>query len=406
MPALLELHVENFKSLKTATVPLGPLNVLVGPNASGKSNLLDVIQFLGDSVRTDLRPALDKRGGFHRVRFRDGVSSPIKIEIEANVTKYSHLNARDVYTLSISLAGRLKPKAASDDAGRRLLISRRESFKSKRTQGRGRRITISGRRVQIFDETPKGEETREIGLGSESLGLATLPKLAEDEGGEAINQIASLFSTFRVFDIAVDAARRPSETAESKTLAPDAANLASFLNLLRKEQSETFAQLVADAREFVPGLIDLHFEPIGGSRAAVALQLEERGLVGRTDLADASYGTIRALALLALLYDPNPPALTCVEEIDHGLHPYVFDLLVDRLREASDRTQFLIATHSPALVNRLDPKELIVCERDDDGASRIPAVDAQTIAALKAATEGELRLGEIWFSGSLGGVPA
>jgi predicted ATPase len=106
--------------------------------------------------------------------------------------------------------------------------------------------------------------------------------------------------------------------------------------------------------------------------------------------------------LLALLYDPEPPALTCVEEIDHGLHPQALSLLVERLREASERTQFLIATHSPALTDRLKPEELLICERRDDGSSAIPALSLDQVEKIVADSEG-LPLGELWFSGALGG---
>jgi predicted ATPase len=134
------------------------------------------------------------------------------------------------------------------------------------------------------------------------------------------------------------------------------------------------------------------------------MEIVDRGRVGATPLAHASFGTIRALALLAMLYDPAPPLLTCVEEIDHGLHPHVFDRLVELLRQAAARSQLIIATHSPALVNRLRPAELIVCERDlDTGLARIPAVDPQAVAQTHAASG--YGLGELWFSGALGGVP-
>jgi predicted ATPase len=150
----------------------------------------------------------------------------------------------------------------------------------------------------------------------------------------------------------------------------------------------------------------LAFVEIGGPRPATVVVIHEDGLDTPTQLADASFGSIRALALLALLYDPDPPLLTCIEEIDHGLHPYVFDRLMDRVREASDKTQFLIATHSPALVNRLSSAELIVCERGLDGASRIPAADPEQIREIERLADGDLGLGEIWFTGALGGVPA
>jgi predicted ATPase len=121
--------------------------------------------------------------------------------------------------------------------------------------------------------------------------------------------------------------------------------------------------------------------------------LEEAGLRRATQLADASYGTVRLLGLLALLYDPYPPALTCIEEIDHGLHPQALELLVERLREASERSQFIIATHSPALADRLKPEELVVCERLPDGSSAIPAISVTEVNAGPS-SEG-LPLGEL-----------
>lgn len=139
-----------------------------------------------------------------------------------------------------------------------------------------------------------------------------------------------------------------------------------------------------------------------GTGEGSAVYFVEHGLPGRTYLADASFGTIRALALLAMLHDPHPPMLTCVEEIDHGLHPHALDVIVERLRSAASRTQILVATHSPALVNRLDPHELIVCERENEtGSSHIPAIDSDTIAEM--VQESNLLPGELWFSGALGG---
>jgi predicted ATPase len=218
--------------------------------------------------------------------------------------------------------------------------------------------------------------------------------------------VAELFSTFRVFDVDARAARKPSALATSPSLQPDASNLAAFLRYLSLKEEDSFERLQADARAIVPGLERIYFRAVGGAEDAIAVELKESGLKSRTTLAEASFGTVRALALLALLYDPDPPLLTCVEEIDHGFHPYVFDRLVERLRWASERTQFLIATHSPTLVNRLRAKELIICERDPrTGESLIPAADPKDVRAMEKRAKGRMGLGELWFTGSLGGVP-
>lgn len=376
-------------SLRDVDVDLGPVNVLVGPNGAGKSNLLDVIQLLGDSVRDDLSPAIEARGGFDRIYFNGKTSGPIRIRVKANVTKYSSPTAPDEYSLTLSRV-------------RQGYVRRWETFKFKRFQGPGRRITVQGTSVHVVSGTKR---ERELELRRDTLGLATLPRLSPSQGGEEIGRVASLFRTFRVFNVNVENATLPSMQGDSGHLESDASNLAGFLQWLSAEQEDVFAELVKDARELIPGLIDLRFVPVGGSLFAVALVLEETGLRDPTPLAHASYGTIRILALLALLHDPEPPLLTCIEEMDHGIHPYAFDRLVDRMRIASRKTQFLVATHSPALVNRLEASELIVCERDDNGASIIPAIDSRTVQRVASSVDGELGLGEIWFTGTLGGVP-
>jgi predicted ATPase len=397
--ALLEITAQSFRSLQNATIPLGPLTVLVGPNNAGKSNVLDLIRFLSDSVRFDLARSLEMRGGYERVAFRGGKSTPstVSVGVKARVTTHSSARALDEYTLRFGWR--------QQRPGRPAILSREEEFRFKRSGGAGRRITIKGRRAQIVDEPAnRAPEERGIGLRQGSLGLSTLPKLADDEGGVEVRRMAELFEGFRVFDIDVAAAREPARVAGDR-LADDASNLAAFLLHLSRD-ADVWNELHQDARQVVPGLDEIELQPVGGPSRAVSVGLRERGLRDATSLADASYGTIRALALLALLYDPDPPQITCIEEIDHGLHPYSFDVLVDRLRSASHKTQFLIATHSPVLVNRLDSNELLVCERRADGSSAIPAVDPASVSAAMKAGAGEVDLGELWFSGTLGGVPA
>jgi predicted ATPase len=286
--------------------------------------------------------------------------------------------------------------------------TRSEVFTFKRVKGRGRRIRISGSNVDVreFGGNEKKSPPRAL-LQRDSLGLFTLPRLAPRQGGNEVRKVAELFSTFRVVDVNVAKARGPSPLTETRqvVLRPSAANLAAFLFKIREDE-DAFDRLQEDARAIVPGLKQIHFRKVGGAEQEVVIMLEEEGLKGMTSLAEASFGTVRALSLLAVLYDPNPPLLTCIEEFDHGLHPYAFDRLVERLRWASKRTQFLIATHSPALVNRLNAEELIVCERDPEtGESIIPAADPEKIKAMEQRAKGKLGLGELWFTGTLGGVP-
>lgn len=405
MRPLLSISAQNFRSLRKVNVALGPLNVLVGPNEAGKSNFLDVIEFLGDSARQDLGVALDKRGGFERVRFRgeDTKVGGISIQVRANVTTHSSENAPDEYDLTL-WSQRVRRRSDQVHLRDEMLL-RNETFTFKRTQGRGRRITVRGNKAEFIDlQAGKRSRTSErLPLRRDSLALSTLRRLPKNEGGEEIERFAELFTTFRIFNVNVERARRAGRMRE-EPLRSDAANLATALIQLSVD-GDRFEDLLADARAMIPGLRGIEFEERGGAVPTMTVKLAERGLRDSTYLEDASFGTVRILALLALLYDPAPPLLTCIEEIDHGLHPHLFDRLVERLRDASSRTQLLIATHSPALVNRLQPSELIVVERAEDGSTRMPALSQRDIAKKVAAVEGHLELGEMWFSGSLGGVP-
>jgi predicted ATPase len=396
--SLLSLSATNFRSLAQVSIELSSLNVLVGPNGAGKSNLLQAIQFLGDVARYDLSPAINLHRGFDGLAFRgkrQGSSKQrIRLEIKANVTRYASENAPDEYALSF-----WEQKYASAT-----LLRRYEEFQFKRTEGRGRRLTINGGTVELYERSKgaKRSANKEVDIASTSAALSTLRRLGERVSANQVEDLARLFETFRVFEPNVDMARQPSEVSETPLLRSDAANVAAFIFWLSREHVEIYELLVEDLRFICPSIREITFLPVGGSADAVSLKLRESGLSGRTDLADASFGTIRALSLLAMLHDPNPPKLTCVEEIDHGLHPHALDRIVDRLRDATRKTQILVATHSPALVNRLDPSELIVCERDQStGASAIPAIAAEEVVEMSA--ESELRLGELWFSGVLGG---
>jgi predicted ATPase len=392
------MQVENFRSLQKVTLPLGDLNVLVGPNGAGKTNVLQVFDFLARIILTDLQPALSSIGGYDAVVFRGGEQPPtsIRIRLTATWTTYSRSDTPDEYEL------RLTRRARSD--GSRTL-ERAESFSFQRAQARRREISVSGERARVIDRLgDRIDREQRIGVRRLTSGLSTLPRLVDDAGANEVATVAGRLASFRVFNVDVGQARAASRipSSYSEPLATDASNLAAFLLAMAQAHPQQWEQLVEDAKAVLPQVKDIDFLYPSGAAHEVVVVLRESGLREPTQLADASYGTIRLLGILALLYDPEPPALTCIEEVDHGLHPKALELLVQRLRDASERTQLIIATHSPTLADRLTPEEMIICERRSDGSSAIPAISSSQVREIVTASGGQ-PLGELWFSGALGG---
>lgn len=406
MRTILTVEIENFLSFRKSEVTLAPLNVLVGPNGAGKTNFLKIFQFLGDVARLDLIPAIDSFGGFDEMHFRGaGASASVRINLRGLVTEHASERAPDEYELSFHERPFRFRRPSTDTAAIapvvRRLVSRSEKILLKRTAGRGRRITLQGGSAQ-FAPLRADKEGPRVSVQAQSAGLNTLRKLGDEYGASQVEALAQVFENLRLFEVNVVNVRQPSRAASPSHLAPDGSNVAYFLRWLSLEHPTVFDRLCDDIKFVLPGFDEFRFVPVGGSDDAIRLDIKERHLVGPTSLARASFGTIRAIALFAMLHDPAPPRLTCLEEIDHGFHPHALDRIVERLREASKRTQIIVATHSPALVNRVEPSELIIFERDaNTGATRI--VELDPAQARKMEEESGYRMGELWFSGILGG---
>ncbi|MFT3715747.1 MAG: AAA family ATPase [Gordonia sp. (in: high G+C Gram-positive bacteria)] len=385
------IAARNYKSLEKVDVEISPLTVLVGPNGSGKTNLLSVLRFARDVARFGIEDAVHTRGGFDRIRRQDGKPGRVSLTLQGLVTSHASEGAPDVYEIALGTS------AAN--------VTRKETFTYKRVPGKGRRMKLEANSAiaRITEEEVNAEPVERRLASKTTTMLGTFAQLDDSAVGKGPREFLDFLSDIRYLDPSVSEARRPVRIQRG-SIDDSASNLSSALYELSRTDSDSFAALTRDLRDCLPGLEKIEFRHGGGPAETIVVSLVERGLVQSIDLADASFGTVRLLALLTALHDPKPPALTVVEEVDHGLHPYALDVLVSRMREASQRTQLLVASHSPTLVNRLVPTEIVICDRDaGTGESMIPARSADEIAA--AVDSSGYEPGELWFSGVLGGVP-
>ncbi len=201
----------------------------------------------------------------------------------------------------------------------------------------------------------------------------------------------------------------PAAKADGATLAGDGRNLAAVLATLREHSPATFAALTAELLRIMPEFRALEFVEAGEGQVAFALHLSENGLVPADEL---SQGMLYLIGMLVLAFDPAPPRVVCIEEVDRGIHPRMLREVRDALYRLSypqsfgvDRrpVQVVATSHSPYFIDlfREHPEEVIISHKHGRAARFSRLSDRPDLPELLQ----EGSLGDMWFSGILGGVP-
>lgn len=201
---------------------------------------------------------------------------------------------------------------------------------------------------------------------------------------------------------------RPCASTDRTVLRSDGANLAAVLLGWREQVPEAWSAFSAEVLRILPefSAIEVRAE---GTRAELALRLEGEGALGVHEL---SQGTLYLLALLALAFDPQPPAVMCLEEVDRGMHPRTLREVRDALYRLSHPAAFgmqrppvqiIATTHSPYLIDlfRDHPEEVVIAQKQGRAAHFERLSDRADLPELLANGS----LGDMWYSGILGGVP-
>ena len=136
--------------------------------------------------------------------------------------------------------------------------------------------------------------------------------------------------------------------------------------------------------------------------STVFMSMEEDDLEGRLPIGTLSDGTLRFLAHIAVFRQPNPPTMFFLEEPENYIHPRLLEKLAEEIKIPSLRFPILINTYNPLFVDKLDPETIVIVERNKGGTITNPVASSDDLQKL--IREMELELGDIWYSGALGGV--
>lgn len=377
----------------SAPVALTPLNVLIGPNGSGKSNLLEAIELL-HATPTAFAAAIRDGGGVREWLWKgEGADGSASIEALVQAT---HPIPDLRYRLSFTASGmrtEVTDEAIEDIEKRRATAA--DVFFYYRFQ--------QGRPAINVREVGAGERRTERHLERQSLvpDESVLSQRKDPDLYPELTWIGQQFAriqTFREWSFGRYVSLRQPQPADLPVdaLLPDSRNLGLILNQL--EHSDAGPEFNRLLTRFLPRYQRLSTLIQGGT---VQFYLHEQGLKAPVPATRLSDGTIRFMAMLALLLSPTPPPFICMEEPELGLHPDALAVLANLLVEASGRTQLLVTTHSDALVSALTEQadSVLVCEHR--GGTLLHRVESDKLQYWLD----RYRLGEIWRIGELGGNP-
>ncbi len=379
-----KITIRGFRRLQKVDLRLKPLNVLIGSNGSGKTSLLEVFSLLAASASGTLAKTINEFGGVKSNLSNLEIAAPAdQMEFELDRAVEGHKPIQ--YKLCIEPKG--VDYSLSDE---------------KLSQHRGQaspffHITSHYRSVKYFEPMEENrlvEPTWDYDF-SESA-LSQVPRMfAEPE--DFRKQLASS-THYHALDVSANAPVRLPQPMRHATLpGRNGEELVSCLYMIRETDESRFGLIEDTLRAGFPSFERLNFPPVAAG--TLAMTWKDSTSPNPFYMHQLSEGTLRFLWLVTLLQSPGLTSVTMIDEPEVSLHPELLSLLADLFREASTRTQLIIATHADRLVRFLTPDEIIATSVEEDGtASFVWGDEFQLDAWLQ-----EFSLDQLWQMGRIGG---
>ena len=374
------VRIENYRALREVELQdLTPLTVLIGPNGSGKSTVFDVFNFLSECFQSGLRYAWDRRGRARELKTR-GQQGPVVIEL-----KYRERPKTPLITYHLAIDERNGSPVVSDE----WLWWKRRSYGHPfrfLEYGNGSGRVISG------DAPDATAERVEVPLRSADLiAVNTLGQLADHPRVAALRDFITdwYVSYLSIADTRGQPAAGPQETGD---------NLANVIQYLAERHPNRLEQIFRVLSQRVPRLERVLAEEMSDGR--LLLRIKDAPFKEPILSRFASDGTLKMLAYLVVLYDPEPPRFIGIEEPENFLHPRLLEPLGEECRKASERAQFLVTTHSPFFLSAMRAHEVRMLYRDDSGYTQVQC--GSDIDRIRAFMEEGAQLGDLWTEGQFG----
>lgn len=377
------LQVQGFRHLHDVDLPLQPLNVLIGANGVGKTSVLEVMTLLAASASGRLQDFISAAGGLSSL-----VTHDRKTGLHLALTMPIAGEAPIEYELTLMQGG------LAYYLNQERLVQQRNAPKGKSSHFKY--IDSDGADIRYFDPENKKlvQPTWEHQRYESSL--AQVPKMFRQP--EQFRRLLASSTLYHALDVSSRApARLPQSMKPAELPGDDGADLVSCLYYLRETQRDRFEAIEDALRVAFPNFERMDFPPVAAG--SMALAWKERPYTQPLYAHQLSEGTLRFLWLATLLQSPSLPQVTMIDEPEVSLHPEMLRVFAGLLREASTRTQLVVATHSERLVRYLNPDELVVCDLGETGGTTLVRADRLDLDAWLE----EYTLDQLWGLGRLGG---
>ena len=369
--ALEKLEVKGFKSIRDASLSLTPLNVLIGSNGAGKSNLISVFRFLNQVIEEHLQLYVQTSGGADSLLYLGEKTSD---QMQIKVSWKQSGDIRNGYQATW--------KPTKDDS--LVFVNEAPTYQSD--------VHIAPDKEPYFQWL--GEGHRE----------SWLPRAARLKSHDTVaSHVLKAMQTWKVYHFhdTSDSAKvkKLGELNDNLYLRPDASNLAAFLFSLKEESPHSYDAIRKTITLVAPFFKDFLLRPF--------LSTEKIQLEWIEDSSDFPFrahhlsdGTLRFICLATLLLQPKVPETIVIDEPELGLHPYAITVLASLMKSASMRCQVIVSTQSVELLNECSLDDIVVVERLGT-ESTFHRPDPEKLSAWL----NDYALGELWQKNVLGGRP-
>ncbi|WP_281297809.1 AAA family ATPase [Flavobacterium limnophilum] len=387
-----KIRIKNFKVYQDTEIrDLPNMCVFLGANGAGKSTLFEVFGFLSDALKSNVKTALNKRGGYKEVYSRNGVGD-IEIEIKfRNPDVDGKKQPLITYELSVCLGKTNMPVVSKEVLSYRRGNRGRPYRFLEFTYGKGNAIVNESEFETAKQEFKEQREEQTL----DSPDILAIKGLGQFQKFNAISSFRRLLENWYVSNFQIQAAQNIEDTGLSEHLSTTGDNLAQVTKYIYENYPDTFQKILDKMKERVPGIDKVEAKETIDGR--IVLQFSDGSFKDPFISRFVSDGTIKMFAYLVLLNDPKPHPLLCIEEPENYLHPELLIELAEEFRDYANRGgQVFISSHSPDFVNALELDELFWLNKDKGFTSIKRASDDEAISSLFK--DGD-KLGYLWKQG-------